>query len=118
MDSTELQTLLRLIPTAVEEKFGKNTRKRKRLSEEDSDSADSASSSSSESEEDDAAELATEYLDAEINATIDAIRSKDPRVYDQRTTFYSNFDDEQNERPDQGKVPKPMYLRDYHRETL
>lgn len=103
----------------MEDKFAKITRKRKRPSEEGGETTDSATSSSSESEdEDDAAELVTEHLDAEINATLNAIRSKDPRVYDQRTTFYSNLDDEQNEQPVKGKEAKPMYLRDYHRETL
>jgi protein KRI1 len=109
----------RLICNTVEDKFGKNSLKRKRHREEAGDHTDTATNSSSESEdEDDAGELATEVLDSEINATLNAIRSKDPRVYDQKTTFYSNLDDDHDGPPTEEKKAKPMYLRDYHRENL
>ena len=108
-----------LIRDTVEDKLGKNHLKRKRASEKDGDSVDSATDFSTESEdEDDAGELATKILDSEIDATLNAIRSKDPRVYDQKTTFYSSPHDDQDRRPALEEKAKPMYLRDYHRENL
>lgn len=49
-------------------------------------------------------------------ATLNAIRSKDPRVYDGKTTFYSAI--EEAERVAKEQAEKPLYLRDYHRENL
>ena len=103
----------------MEEKLGKSSLKRKRQSEDVEDSTGSTTTSSSESEdEDDAGELATEALDSEINAILNAIRSRDPRVYDPKTTFYSSPGHDQEGQPPQEKKEKPMYLRDYHRENL
>jgi len=109
----------RLTCKIVEEKLGKGSLKRKRQSEDVGDSTGSTTTSSSESEdEDDAGELATEALDSEINAILNAIRSRDPRVYDPKTTFYSSLGHDQEGQPPQEKKEKPMYLRDYHRENL
>ena len=109
----------KLIRSPVEDKLGKSSLKRKRHSEDNGGEVVSATDSSSESEvEDDAGEFATEVLDSEINATLTAIRSKDPRVYDEKTTFYSNLENDQDEHSTREKKPKPMYLRDYHRENL
>jgi protein KRI1 len=82
-------------------------------------SGDSTSDSEDE-DEDDAGELATEALDSEIYATLNAIRSKDPRVYDKNTTFYTQEEGGQSDEADQNasKKEKPMFLRDYHREIL
>jgi protein KRI1 len=103
----------------VEEKLGKNSLKRKRQSDDVEDSAGSTTTSSSESEdEDDAGELATEAVDSEINAILNAIRSRDPRVYDPTTTFYSSLGHDPEGQAPQEKNEKPMYLRDYHRENL
>jgi protein KRI1 len=109
----------RLTCKIVEEKLGKSSLKRKRQSEDVGDSTGSTTTSSSESEdEDDAGELATEALDSEINAILNAIRSRDPRVYDPKTTFYSSLGHDQEGQPPQEKKEKPMYLRDYYRENL
>ena len=73
-------------------------------------------SSSSSSEEDDEGLLVTETLDAEIVAALEAIKSKDPRVYDKGARFYSAIEDDESQGGQ--KREKPMYLRDYHREML
>jgi protein KRI1 len=83
------------------------------------DKYDEDEDSSSDEDEDDEGFLATEDLDAEISATLQAIRNKDPRVYDEKVTFYKPIE----EGDDEGaaateKKDKPMYLRDYHRENL
>lgn len=73
---------------------------------------ESESSSEDESEDDDAA-LVTEDLDAEISATLQAIKNKDPRIYDKDAVFYKPFDPTAEPKK---KEEKPMFLRDYHRE--
>lgn len=96
----------------MEEKYGKSNgagRPRPRDDEDDTDS-------DSESEDDDG-ELATEALDSEIFATLQAIRTKDPRVYDDKVKFYNDIE-EKNESPEEAKKDKPMFLKDYHRKTL
>ena len=80
--------------------------------EEESDSSD-------EEDEDDTAVLATERLDQEIAVTIEAIRKKDPKIYDGKTTFFSPFDAEEDaETSDTELKEKPMFLKDYHRQNL
>lgn len=98
----------------VEAKFGKTSSLGKRRA--DDEASDNSDDSSSE-EEDDDGELATEALDAEIMATLKAIRSKDPRVYDKNVSFYSKFDADDDAEPEE-KKEKSMTLRDYHREIL
>lgn len=79
---------------------------------------DSESSPDSE-EEDDEGILASEVLDAQIQNTLEAIRMKDPRVYDEKVTFYTELDDEApNGTNWETKKEKPMYLSDYHRRNL
>lgn len=76
---------------------------------------DQESESSSEDEdEDDDAHLVTEDLEAEISATLQAIKNKDPRIYDKNAVFYKPFDPEKD--APQDKKEKPLFLRDYHRE--
>ena len=83
-----------------------------------SKSYDSESSTDSE-EEDDEGILASGALDEQVNATLQAIRARDPRVYDEKTTFYASVDDEDSgEQQKPKKSEKPMYLSDYHRENL
>ncbi|ESZ96937.1 hypothetical protein SBOR_2672 [Sclerotinia borealis F-4128] len=82
------------------------------------DKYDEDSSSSDDEDEDDDGFLATEDLDKEISATLQALRSKDPRVYDEKVTFYAPIDEEAGEGTTTEKEEKPMYLKDYHRENL
>lgn len=98
----------------LEEKHGKTTGKRKR----DEDHSEELEDSSTSEDEDDAGELATEALDSEIFATLSAIRSKDPKVYDSNVNFYAPIDENGADAKNNTKTEKPMFLRDYHRETL
>ncbi|KAJ5084619.1 hypothetical protein NUU61_009198 [Penicillium alfredii] len=98
----------------LEAKYGKSSGLGKRQANDDA--PEGSDESSSDEEEDEDGELATEAVDAEIMATLKAIRSKDPRVYDQNVTFYTKPDDANPEVKD--KKEKPMTLRDYHRENL
>ncbi|KEF55968.1 uncharacterized protein A1O9_07548 [Exophiala aquamarina CBS 119918] len=98
----------------LQDKLGSTSRKRKR----DGQNSDTESSSEeSTSESDDEGELATENVDAEIMATINAIRSKDPRVYDATSKFYTDTEaaDQSQAKPTK---EKPMRLQDYHRQNL
>ena len=100
--------------SVVEEKY-KHTSKISRGRSDDEDSVDD--NSSSDEDEDDEGFLATEALDAQISATLQAIRNRDPRVYDEKVTFYDPVEDGDDEETTQ-KKGKPLYLRDYHRENL
>ncbi|KAL7269199.1 Kinetochore protein Spc24 [Rhizina undulata] len=95
----------------LEEKYGKNSKRARESDSEDSDDSDSE-------EEDDTAVLATVKLDQEISATLNAIRNKDPRVYDGKTTFFTPIEEDENAETTEEKAEKPMFLRDYHRMNL
>lgn len=92
----------------MEEKF-KNSGK----GQDDDD--DESSSSSNETEDEDGF-LATEDLDAQISATLHAIRNKDPRLYDKNYKFIDLPDEDTVGTKE--KKEKPVFLRDYHREKL
>ncbi|KAJ5746432.1 hypothetical protein N7520_011614 [Penicillium odoratum] len=98
----------------LEEKFGKNGLSNRRGYYEEPEDDDS----STDEDEDDIGELATEALDAEIMDTLNAIRNKDPRVYDSNVTFYSKFDEDEANATPKEKKEKPMTLHDYHRKNL
>ncbi|KAK5791467.1 hypothetical protein VI817_006776 [Penicillium citrinum] len=97
----------------LEAKYGKSNLGKRRADEQPSDEEES----SDEEEEDEDGELATKALDAEIMATLKAIRSKDPAVYDSNVTFYTKFDEDADAGPKE-KKEKTMTLHDYHRENL
>ena len=104
---------------AVEEKYGKHRQGGERSRAASGEDIDDGNESSTDSEEeDDEGILASENLDAEISATLVAIRSKDPRVYDKKVTFYTEPGFEGSEEVDRGKEEKPMFLTDYHRKVL
>ncbi|KAF7180726.1 hypothetical protein CNMCM7691_010017 [Aspergillus felis] len=103
----------------LETKLGKTSALGKRRDRDENDSEDLEESSSDE-EEDDYGELVTPAVDAEIMATLNAIRSKDPRVYDKDAKFYTALEGEE-ENSNTGNMEekqKPMTLRDYHRQNL
>jgi protein KRI1 len=88
----------------LEEKYGPNGDK------------ESDETSSEEETEDEDGELLDEKMDAEIAATLEAIRSKDPRIYSKDTKFYT--EPELAQEAEKTGQDKPMYLRDYHRKNL
>ena len=105
---------------AVEEKYGKlsahQTREHGWRAEDDEMGS---TASSSDEEEDDEGILASETLDLQIQNTLEAIRKKDPSVYDKVTTFYTEPEEEaQSATYKPQKEEKPMYLSDYHRRNL
>ncbi|KAL6851114.1 Kinetochore protein Spc24 [Amphichorda felina] len=104
--------------------YNKKREERQRLEEKynkgkngGNDNEDDDDSSSSDETEDEEGFLATEDLDAQISATLQAIRSKDPRVYDKKVTFYQGGE-ENGDAKLKEKKEKPVYLQDYHREKL
>ncbi|KAF9877308.1 hypothetical protein CkaCkLH20_05008 [Colletotrichum karsti] len=92
----------------LEEKFKKTGKKE--------DNSDDDSSSSDETEDEDGF-LATEDLDAQISATLSAIKNKDPRLNDKDFTFFKETTNASEPTPSK-KKEKPIYLKDYHREKI
>lgn len=72
-------------------------------------------SESTSEDEDDAGDLATLELDGEINATLKALKSKDPRIYDKSATFFRPIEENGQS---VAKKEKTMHLSDYHRQNL
>jgi len=104
----------------VEEKYGKDSKGEGGRNGAREDEDDSDANSTSEEEDDDGI-LALGELDDQVNATLEAIRRKDPRVYDEKVTFYSKAEDgDEDEDGAASAKPKdkPMYLHDYHRKNL
>ncbi|PVH85115.1 Krr1-domain-containing protein [Cadophora sp. DSE1049] len=102
----------------LEEKYQESARKSK---SQYGDKYDEDSESSDDEEEDDEGILATEELDAQISDALNAIRSKDPRVYKTDVTFYTPIEENGDATATEGsesKKQKPIYLSDYHRENL
>ncbi|OTA66635.1 Krr1-domain-containing protein [Hypoxylon sp. EC38] len=99
----------------LEEKY-----KSKQANGDKSKDGDDESDSSSDETEDENGFLATEDLDAEISATLQAIKNKDPRLYDGKTRFYRPIEETavvEDTTPKQ-KKEKPVFLQDYHREKI
>lgn len=99
----------------LEEKYGKKIGKNGKPQQDDEDDE-----SSTDEEEDDDADLVTADLDDEIMDTLQAIKNKDPRVYNKDVKFYRDFVADAAAAPakDEAKKEKPMTLRDYHRQNL
>lgn len=96
-------------------RFQHNKAREERQKLEEKYGSDGEESSSSSEEEDDEGWLATSQVDQQIRATLDALRRKDPKVYDPQVTFFQENEDAPTKLE---KKQKPMYLKDYHRETL
>ena len=82
---------------------------------------ETASEDSSEEDEDEDEDgyLATETLNRQINTTLNAIKSKDPRVYDATTSFYNETRQERVRNvKSESNIEKPFYLSDYQRDAI
>lgn len=85
------------------------------------DKYDEDSESSNDEDEDDDGILATGAVDAGISNILQALRSKNPILYDESVTFYPPIEGDDDKKADDAAAPKaqkPMYLSDYHRENL
>ena len=105
----------------MEEKYGKAPTSRASVngSRTKADDTESSNSSTVSEEEDDEGVLISENLDDQIQKTLEAIRKKDPRVYDESSRFYTEpEDDVQSDTTASNKKEKPMFLSDYHRRNL
>ncbi|KAL0930877.1 Protein KRI1-like protein [Colletotrichum truncatum] len=94
----------------LEEKFKKTGKK--------GDDDEDDDSSSSDETEDEEGFLATEELDAQISATLSAIKNKDPRMRDANFTFFKEGPGANAEPTPSKKKEKPLFLKDYHREKI
>ncbi|KAF1918065.1 KRI1-like family C-terminal-domain-containing protein [Ampelomyces quisqualis] len=93
----------------LEEKYGKGRALQ--------DPADDSEDSEEGVEEDDAAELLDETLDDEVNATLQALRAKDPRIYDKQVRFYREAD-ENGKATNRTEKDPSMTLRQFHTKNL
>ncbi|OAG10923.1 Krr1-domain-containing protein [Paraphaeosphaeria sporulosa] len=94
----------------LEEKYGKG-RALQDAGEESEDSQEGV-------EEDDAGELVTEDLDQEISATLAALRSKDPRIYDSKVKFFTAAEEAAANATNAADKGSSMTLRQYHTKNL
>ncbi|KAK6544487.1 KRRI-Interacting protein 1 [Orbilia ellipsospora] len=104
----------------LEEKYGKSASSKRRKtdgSDEEYDSLASSDESSSSEDEDEFGELVTKDIDAQIKATITAIKSKDPRVYDPKQTFFRDGA-ESSKQDDKTPKEKGMTLKQYHQKNI
>ena len=103
----------------MEEKYGPRTARRTHDDTWNEAKEEYSDASTDSEEEDDEGILVSKAVDAQIQNTLEAIRKKDPRVYDKNITFFSGLDEEPKDTIDpNSKPPKPMFLSDYHRRNL
>ena len=104
------------LTTAVEEKYGHDMRDSQ--AKHSSSAQEEVTDSDSASESEDEGLLATQEVDNEISATLSAIRSRDPRVYDKSYQFYNQRRADDSGSLDNTRKAKPTTLQDYHRQNL
>ena len=102
----------------LEEKYGPASSSKRKADTSGDDGGSEDGSSSEDISEDDDAEFATQDVDDEIMATLQAIKNKDPRLYDQNAKFYHDFEVDAEGVKVKKDKEKPMYLQDYHRQNL
>ncbi|EPE03152.1 ribosome biogenesis protein kri1 [Ophiostoma piceae UAMH 11346] len=99
----------------------KKREEKQKLDEKYGNDSDSESSSDDGTEDEDGY-LLTEDLDARMSEALQAIKSKDPRVYKTDATFFDAAEAEKAavaaKAASKDTKEKPVYLRDYHRERL
>lgn len=94
----------------MEEKYGKSSTFR--------DGDDESEDSEEGVEEDDEGEFATEALDQEISDTLQALRSKDPRIYDSSVNFYHDVGENDASSTNRPETEASMTLKQFHTKNL
>lgn len=93
----------------LKDKYGEEAAK-KTLNENEDDSDDESSSS-----EDDEAEALTEQIERDFFKTMAYLKSKDPKIYDGKTTF---FEEAELTAKDKKVKEKPLYIGDMERKVM
>ena len=102
----------------MQEKYGQTISKRIENGTLNRNLEEQSDTSTDSEEEDDNGVLVSEALDAQIQDTLEAIRKKDPRVYDKNVTFFSGLEESDDTTEAIPRPSKPMYLSEYHRQNL
>ena len=106
----------------VQEKHGKQVPSRLAADQKAKTKTSSDSDESTDSEDEDEDEdgvFASGTVDVQIQDTLQAIRNKDPRIYDSSTAFFTNDDaDEMSNLAQQPENATPVSLPEYHRRNL
>ena len=99
-------------------RFEHNKRREELQRLEEADLIEETDSSTDSEDEDDDGYLALGRLGDQAQATLEAIRNKDPSIYDKNHCFYPDIEDGNHAQSETREKQKPMYLRDYHRKNL
>uniref|UniRef100_A0A8C5M3R8 Protein KRI1 homolog n=2 Tax=Leptobrachium leishanense TaxID=445787 RepID=A0A8C5M3R8_9ANUR len=87
-----------------------------RLKDRYGDTQDNSDMSSSESEEEEELVI-NPKLDKEFYRTLSLLKKKDPKIYQEDATFYTN-EDQPDVKQTKPSKEKPMYLKDYERKVI
>ncbi|NXV05958.1 KRI1 protein, partial [Cettia cetti] len=109
------------VNAAFAERYGRYRRREElqRLRDRYGDSGDSSDSDSSESSGDHVALDPRE--EREFYRTLALLKTRDPRIYRQDTTFYTRAEsgeEEEDEEGEEERPAKPMFLKDYERKVV
>ncbi|XP_068034922.1 protein KRI1 homolog [Anomalospiza imberbis] len=108
------------VNAAFAERYGRYRRREElqRLRDRYGDTADSSDSDSdsSESSGDDVARDPRQ--EREFYRTLALLKTRDPRIYREDTTFFTRPESEEEEEEEEERAAKPMFLKDYERKVV